>query len=65
LIGAIPKLTTTKAKFAAYGSGVSAQQSGDLSENLLGIQETVNLVSFLSAEVLEHLATWTWRYEWQ
>jgi hypothetical protein len=24
----------------------------------------VNLVSFFSAEVLVHLATWTWRFEW-
>jgi hypothetical protein len=28
---------------------------------LIGFQTAVNLVSFYSAEVLEHLATWTWR----
>jgi hypothetical protein len=31
---------------------------------LVGFQEAVNLVSFYSAEVLVHLATWTWRFKW-
>jgi hypothetical protein len=61
LLGAIPPLATTTAEFAADGAAVSAQQSGDLTDGLFGFQEAVNLVSFFSAEVLVHLATWTWR----
>lgn len=40
-----------------------AQQSGNLADGLFGFQEAVNLASFFSAEVLVHLATWTWRFE--
>ena len=51
-------------EFAADGAAVSAQQSGDLADGLVGFQEAVNLVSFFSAEVLVHLATWTGRFKW-
>ncbi len=70
LFGTIPTLTTTTTttttttEFAADGAAVSAQQSGDLVVGLFGFQEAVNLVSFLSAVVLVHLATWTWQFEW-
>jgi hypothetical protein len=48
-------------EFAADGAEVSAQQSGNLADGLFGFQEAVTL---FSAEVLVHLATWTWRFEW-
>ena len=64
LLGAIATLATPPIEFAADGAAVSAQQSGDLADGLVGFQEAVNLVSFYSAEVLLHLATWTWRFQW-
>jgi hypothetical protein len=50
-------LTSATAEFAAYGAAAPAQLSGDLADGLFGIQEAVNLVSLLSAEVLVHQAT--------
>ena len=64
-----PDLATNLAmatpEFAADLAGVSAYQAADHADGLFGFQEAVNLVSFFSAEVLIHLATWTWRFEWQ
>ncbi len=57
LLGKVPTQATPAKKFAADGAEVSAQQSGDLADRLFGFQETVNLVSFFSAEELVHLAT--------
>ena len=62
LFGAIAMLTTPE--FATDGATASAQQSSKLGDDLFGFQEALNLVSFFSAEVLVHLATWTWRFEW-
>jgi hypothetical protein len=59
LLGAIATRATPAFKFAANGAAVSAQQSDDLADGLFGFQEAVNLVSFLSAEVLVHWATST------
>jgi hypothetical protein len=64
LLGTIATLTSATAEFAADGAAAPAQQSGDLADGLFGFQEAVNLVSFFSAEVLVHLTTWTWRFEW-
>jgi hypothetical protein len=50
-------------EFSVDGAAAPAQQSGDLADGLFGFQEAVNFVSFFSAEVLVHLATWTWRFE--
>ena len=61
LLGAIATLATPTIEFAVDGAAVSAHQSGDLADGLIGFQTAVNLVSFYSVEVLEHLATWTWR----
>ena len=63
LLGAIATQTMATTQFAAYGDAVPAQQAGNLADDLLGFQEAVNLVSFFSAEVLLHLATWTWRFK--
>jgi hypothetical protein len=60
---AVPALTTTAAQFAADGASASAQQAGNLADGVIGSQEAVDLVSFFSAEVLVHRATWTWRFE--
>lgn len=49
---------------ACNGASVSAQQPSNLADNLFGFQEAVNLVSFFTAEVFVHLATWTWRFKW-
>ena len=57
-------LATATSELVADLAGVSANQSGNLADGLFGFQEAVNLVSFFSAEVLVHLATWTWRFEW-
>ncbi len=59
LLGAIATLATPTLEFATDGAAVSAQQSGDLANGLVGFQEAVNLVSFYSAEVLVHLEIWT------
>lgn len=63
LLGAVSALATTTAQFSADGAAVSAQQAGDLTEAVAGSQKTVDLISFFSAEVLVHRATWTWRFE--
>jgi hypothetical protein len=59
-IGLKPLATS---QFATNGAAVSAQQSSDLADGLFGFQEAVNLVSFFSAKVLVHLATWTCRFK--
>jgi hypothetical protein len=64
LFSGIATTPTPTIEFAADGAAVSAQQSGNLADGLFGFQKAVNLVSFFSAEVLVHLATWTWRFEW-
>jgi hypothetical protein len=43
LIGTVPALTTTAIEFAADGTAVSAQQSSDLADGLVGFQEAMNL----------------------
>jgi len=63
LLGAVATPATATLKFAADGAAVAAQQAGNLGERVLGFQEAVNLVSFFSAEVLVHRATWTWRFK--
>ena len=63
LLSAVPALTTTAVQFAADGAAASTQQAGNLADGVIGFQETVDLVSFFSAEVLVHRATWTWRFE--
>ena len=63
LLGTIASLAPATAQFAADGAAVPAQQTGNLADGLIGFQEAVNLVSFFSAEVLVHLATWTWRFK--
>lgn len=63
LLSAVPALTTTAVQFAADGAAASTQQAGNLADGVIGFQETVDLVSFFSAEVHVHRATWTWRFE--
>jgi len=59
LFGAIATLPTATAQLAADVAAAHPQQSGDLADGLFCFQEAVNLVSFISAEVLVNLATWT------
>jgi hypothetical protein len=63
LLRTVAMLAATTTQFATDNATISAQQSGDLADSLLEFQEVVNLVSFLSAEVLVHLATWISRFE--
>jgi len=60
LLDAIAKLATPSIEFAA-DSAVSAQLSGDHADGLVGFQEALNLATLYSAEVLVHLATWSWQ----
>jgi hypothetical protein len=46
LFGAIRKLTTPRAEFAADGAAVPAKQSGNLADGLFGYQEAVKLLFF-------------------
>jgi hypothetical protein len=50
-------ISDASAEFAAFGAAAPAQLSGDLADGLFGIQEAVNLVSLLSAQLLVHQAT--------
>lgn len=63
LLGTIPASPSTTTQFEADGTAMSAQQSDNLANGLLDFQEAVNLISFFSADVLLHLATWTWRFK--
>lgn len=63
LLSSATRLPTAALDLAADGAAVSAQQARNLRGRVIGFHEDVELLSFVSTEVLVLRATSTWRSE--